>query len=212
MKNKNNLKIQLGAAVLGVIATTALVAGVTYAQVGPGEKQGDCEFKSNKGIHMQENRDEVRTAILNNDYEAWLAAQNENSPMKDKITSDNFSKLSEMHNLMQAGDKEGAKLIREELQLEGEGFGFGKFQQREKRIGNNEAIQTALENNDFEAWVAAHPADCPMAESLTEENFSRMLEVHSLMEAGDRKGAQKLKKDIGFGEGEFRMEKGCSRK
>lgn len=203
MKNKNNLKIQLGAAALGVLATTALVAGVTYAQSNS-ETKGNCEFNKERGGHIFQNRDAVITAIENNDYEAWLTAEGENSPFRDVISSENFSKFSEMHNLMKAGDREGAEKIREELGFGVRGFGQKEGMKGERKNKNHEAIKNAIEINDFNAWINAHPDNCPNADKLTQENFTKLVEAYNLEKMGDIEGANEIRKEINLGEGKFK--------
>ncbi len=61
------------------------------------------------------NKGAMTEAIENNDYSAWLAAVGEDSRMTEMVTAENFSKFVEMHNLMQEGNYEEAREIREEL-------------------------------------------------------------------------------------------------
>lgn len=73
----------------------------------------------------QEHRQAVKATIEANDYEAFVTAT-ANGPMGETInTQAEFQKLVEAHNLMESGDKEGAKAIMIELgfpQRDGEGF------------------------------------------------------------------------------------------
>lgn len=63
----------------------------------------------------------MRNAMDSGDYNTWKAAL-ENSPrgkkMLEIVTEENFDKLVESHKLMQAGDYEGAKAIKNELGLQ----------------------------------------------------------------------------------------------
>jgi len=68
-----------------------------------------------------ENMAAARTAIENNDYNAWKTAVGDN-PISEKITADNFAKLAEAHKLMQEGKYEEARALREELGLGGRGM------------------------------------------------------------------------------------------
>ena len=78
------------------------------------KKGGDPEFRA-----------EMKEFILSTSYEEWVskitdhAAENEKDTPKilETITSSNFDQFQEMHNLMQAGDKEAAKAIADDLGL-----------------------------------------------------------------------------------------------
>jgi len=72
---------------------------------------------------MKEHREETRTAIKeavdNEDYNAFVDAA-DGSPLADIITSeDDFEQFVEAHELREAGDKEAAKEILEDLGFEG---------------------------------------------------------------------------------------------
>lgn len=62
------------------------------------------------------------------------------------------------------------------------------------------AMDAALEAKDFDAFKALMK-DMPMADSLTQDAFNTLVEIHALEKKGDREGAQKLReslKDSGF--------------
>lgn len=69
-------------------------------------------------------REAVRDAVENNDHDAFQSAV-AGTPRADTIdTEAKFAKLVEAHELMEEGDREGAREIMEELGLErGPGFG-----------------------------------------------------------------------------------------
>lgn len=64
-----------------------------------------------------ENREAMKEALENNDYEAWKELVSDRG-IGQEITVENFDKFVEMHNLMQIDDKEGADAIRDELGLQ----------------------------------------------------------------------------------------------
>ena len=72
----------------------------------------------------QGHREAVREAVENNDYTAFLTAIAE-TPIADTIdTEAEFEKFVEAHELMEEGDREGAREIMDELGIErGPGFG-----------------------------------------------------------------------------------------
>lgn len=61
----------------------------------------------------------VQAAIAANDYNAWVIAVGENSPLLSKINKDNFYKLVSAHNLRQQADA-----LMKELGVD-QGFGRG---------------------------------------------------------------------------------------
>lgn len=171
-----NTSLRLGAAILGVVVTTALIAGATYAFQGNwkgGSGPMSAALESGNYVDLGEN---------------------------PKISEEEFNKLLQVHGLMQAGDYKGAKALKQELGLErGPRMGFGmkgirsmhkgKFFNPEKR----EAIETALDNNDYNAWLEAVGEDCPMTEKINEDNFSRLVEVHNL-----RQQAREIMEELGL--------------
>lgn len=61
----------------------------------------------------------------------------------------------------------------------------------------HQAIETALENNDYAAWVTA-AANTPIAGKITETNFAQFAKAHALMEQGDRDGARAIMNQLGI--------------
>ncbi len=104
MKNKLFLSLALIALVLGV--------GISVAYAYP------------------ENRQEMKRAIENNDYQAWEIMMNEKvdlmsqrlEEMKRNINQERFEQMKEVHGLMQEGKYDEARQLKEEL-------GFGGFGQ-----------------------------------------------------------------------------------
>jgi len=77
------------------------------------------EIRAEMREARQVSHESVKTALDAEDYDAFLDAV-EDSPLAEKITSEaNFEKFVEAHELMQSGDKEGAKEIMNELGVEG---------------------------------------------------------------------------------------------
>ncbi|MFW0861995.1 MAG: hypothetical protein ACKKL6_00185 [Candidatus Komeilibacteria bacterium] len=95
--------------------------------------QGDMAPKMNKE-DMQQHREEMQAIFDNNEYGAWQTEmttrademQAHVNEMRASINEDTFNKMSEMHELMQAGDYEAAQALREELGIGGFGKGFGR--------------------------------------------------------------------------------------
>ncbi len=75
---------------------------------------------------------------------------------------------------------------------------------REAHKESFEAVKTAIENNDYAAFISA-VADTPMADVIdTEADFAKLVEAHELREAGDHDGARAIMDELGFeGRGGF---------
>ncbi|MFA5352186.1 MAG: hypothetical protein WC304_02805 [Candidatus Gracilibacteria bacterium] len=76
-----------------------------------------------KRAEMETHRSAVEAAITAGDYDTWKAEvtkYDSNSPMLEKITADNFSKLQEMNTY-----REKVQAIEKDLGIEGRGEGMG---------------------------------------------------------------------------------------
>lgn len=72
----------------------------------------------------------------------------------------------------------------------------------EEREVHREAVQTAIENNDYQAFLTA-VTDSPMADKITSEaDFEKFIEAHGLMQSGDRDGAEEIFTELGVERGE----------
>ena len=91
------------------------------------QKQERQEKRAEMKVEMEEKRAEMNEIMEVGDYNAWELLHEEREANRfnilDVITEDNFDRLVEMHNLRQADDMEGAKVIAEELGLEKMGNG-----------------------------------------------------------------------------------------
>lgn len=80
---------------------------------------------------MATRRPIAQAALEANDFTTWQEAMGDH-PLADKITAENFDRLVEAHNLMQAGNVEAAKAIFAELGWEnGNGLGLGNGGERQ---------------------------------------------------------------------------------
>ena len=67
-----------------------------------------------------EHREQMQEIMETGDYEAFKSMVEESGrkgKILETITEENFSTFVDMHNLMRSGDREGAKALREELDL-----------------------------------------------------------------------------------------------
>ena len=68
----------------------------------------------------------------------------------------------------------------------------------------HDAMQTALENGDYDAWKGIIDSRPRISDVITEDNFDQFVEMHQLMQDGDREGAQEIAEELGLpGKGKF---------
>ena len=120
-------------AILGLMITTAVVGVTSFAATPDATTKADWTAK----------HQEMKQIMVDGKYDAWNTTMQEKiytmhtraDELESKINQDTFNKLTEAHQLMENGDKEGAQEIREELGLGGpgqkgkafhKGFGDGK--------------------------------------------------------------------------------------
>lgn len=61
----------------------------------------------------------------------------------------------------------------------------------------HDAIEAAIETNDYNAFVLAS-SGMPMSDKITEENFAKFVEAHDLRESGDIEGARAIMNELGI--------------
>lgn len=119
----------------------------------------------------------IKTALENSDYNAWVAAvkaENANSPLLTKITSDKFAQYVSDFKTREA-----------------------KMTEQKTKV---DAIETALKNSDYNAWVTAvkvENTNSPLLTKITSSNFASYVQAYNL-----RKQADTIMKGLGVnGEG-----------
>src|SRR6056297_529537 len=65
----------------------------------------------------------------------------------------------------------------------------------------HEAMETALEERDYQAWQELMGDRGRVAEAVTEENFAKFAEAHDLAREGDIEGARSLREELGLNQG-----------
>ena len=185
MQNKKNLIISA----VGLLITMGIVSFVSANQF-------DNKFKKQKfSPEKQEQRQEVKLAIENNDYEAWQKTKG-TCPFAEKITEENFDKFAEMHNLKKDNKFDEAKIIAEELGIKKEKH-FNKKGSFCKNSEQKEAIKEAIENNDYATWKELD-VKCPFADKITVDNFSKFAEMHNLKKDGKFDEAKIIAEELGI--------------
>jgi hypothetical protein len=113
------------------------------------------------------------------------------------LTDEQKEAMQEVKVLFKDGKYEEAKVLAKELGLK-KFRGFGKTKHMKMMGGENmEAVKEAVRNNDYSAFQELI-SDKHFAEKITEEVFSKMVEVHSLVESGDKEGAREIMKEFGM--------------
>ena len=134
-------KFYLLASLLGLLVTTFTVSSLVSAS------QMDQKH-SNFDPELREKHQEMISVLESGDYDAWAELADEKECVKktDVVTEENFDQFVQMHELMQEGNFEAAKEIRDELGLperaRGMGKGFHKgFGQRGRNLSEPELEQ-----------------------------------------------------------------------
>lgn len=186
----------IGAAALGL----ALVGGGMSAYAADGD---------NNATQIQENREAIHQALEDGDYETWKSLIDERHAAMDEkqeemTSEETFNILQEAHELREAGDHEGARELLEEAGIDKPGKGMhGK---KGKRGGkglmsggivmdaeNREAVKTAVENNDYDAWkTALEEAANDLLEQATQDRFNTLVDIHEALQNGDHDTAKEL--------------------
>ena len=135
---------------------------------------------------MQAKMTAVKTAIQNNDYNAWVNAEkaiNANSPQLAKVTADNFATFAKDYQ-----DRE-TKMTEQKTKMD--------------------AVNAALQAGDYSAWVSAETAanaNSPALSKITATNFSQYAQAFQLrQQAGNILKTLGVDGGQGFGPGHGRM-------
>lgn len=75
--------------------------------------------------------------------------------------------------------------------------GSGKFFHR-FNPERHAQMQEVFESEDYQAWTALLPEDCPLLDDVTEENFDQYIEMHNLMMDGEFEAAKVLSEELGI--------------
>ncbi|MDD5463836.1 MAG: hypothetical protein PHP62_01705 [Candidatus Moranbacteria bacterium] len=134
-----NKGIALGVLGLAVIGATAYGVGAFAAEARTGQ------FGPN---YTPERHEQMTKAFENNDYAAWKNQMGTRGATR-VVTEQNFSRFTEMHNLMLAGKTDEANKIRTELGLgQGGGRGQGRMGSGQGQRGQNQGGNFVDANGD----------------------------------------------------------------
>lgn len=183
------------------LLTTTLAAAIAFTSLSIIASADDGEQPAEAG-ERQQIMEQVQAAVDSGDYNAFAEVAPEK--MLEYINADNFERFVEMHNHL-----ESAKEIAEELGLPNgrqmlqkahqKGVKHGKFME------NREEIKEAVENGDYDAWVALHEdgeREAKILEYINEDNFHLLAELHEAIQNQDFETAQAIKEELGMPLGE----------
>ena len=133
----SNKKI-VGLAVLAL--TLVLTAGLSsvYARSGGYGFKGEG-FSPEKYQEMTEKRETMSEIYKNNDYNAWKQIMEEKvGEMGKQISEENFSQMAKIHSLMQQGEYEKVKELKQELKFGPMGLKKGQFRHHQFNCNTTE--------------------------------------------------------------------------
>ncbi len=60
-----------------------------------------------------------------------------------------------------------------------------RYEERQaERELRRDAVEAAMDAEDYNAWVSAHDEDAPILEKINVDNFSKLIEAHNYFEQG----------------------------
>lgn len=114
------------------------------------------------------------------------------------LTSTQVEAFAEARELREIGDREKAREVLVAAGVDMETMEKVREALHEERKASHDAMEAALEADDFEAFKIAI-ADSPVADIVTtEEDFALFKEAHDLREDGDVVSAKAIMDELGF--------------
>ena len=159
-KHKKTIIISLA----GFLFLTAVTAGPVFVSAM-------ITLSAQQAQAIQQKNSAIDAAVLNNDYNTWSSLVTDQN-LKSKITAQNFSQFSEIYRDLQQGKVEEANLIKKQLSLK-QSFTDVAFK--------SAAIDTAIRNNDYNAWRTIVGNQQPQVNA---GNFSTYAKAYQLIEQG----------------------------
>lgn len=152
-----------------------------------GELSHKAMMGKGRGPMTDVDKEAIKAALEANDYDAFIAAHGENSNITEFMTEERFAHLVEQY-----AENEGELPIKEHKQKRGsERFSSEQF----------EAIKQAIEEKDYDAFVAAQEGNEHILSIVTEDNFDKFIDMHELRQSGDREGARAIAEELGLFQG-----------
>jgi len=80
-----------------------------------------------------------------------------------------------------------------------------RFEQIAERFGSKTVIQQALEEGNYEAWVAEIESRPKITDKITEKNFEDFATMHKAKQEGNFETAQEIAKELGLDQFQHRF-------
>ena len=148
----------------------------------------------------------IMQAVQNNDYSAWVSAMTQNGKkpeILDKINTDNFSKYTEMIGDFKDGKLEDVKKLSDELGISDLTTLKHSPNDNEGKRGDfkNSTVMQAIQNKDYNAWVAALTVNGnkpKILETINADNFGRFTAMLQLVKDGKKDEAKVIADELGL--------------
>jgi uncharacterized protein with PIN domain len=129
-----------------------------------------------------------------------VSAFNEDVLKDAGLTEAQISAFEEAHELRREGDRESAREVLEDAEIDIDTLESIREAFRAYRDEHKGAVHDAIENNDYDAFKTA-VTGLPMEDIITsEDDFAQLVAAHELREDGDHEAARELMEALGFPE------------
>ncbi len=181
------------------LLTTSLAAAIAFTSLSLIASADDSGVPTNVNQPMQQQMEEMKTAVDSGDYNAFAKVAPEQ--LLQVINADNFGKFVEMHNHLEA-----AQSIAEELGLPQGRMGagmhkFGNGEMMGEMMQNRKEIRAAIEAGDYQKWYELQTQDGKspkILEYVNEDNFAKFAELQKAIQDKDFDTAQSIKAELGL--------------
>lgn len=197
MNPMTSKQLILSAAVLSLIITAGAISYTKAAEnAEPPNDQGITQQETGRRLRrvkqFKNRRDmvgifkDVRETIENGDYNAWAELMSQRPNANELVNPDTFTELQEMHELLQAGNREAAKKIADDLGL----HKFGKPRIVKQKL---QEFKEAIKSKDYDTWAALMEERPDYDGEINQQIFDKHLELHDLMQR-----VKKLREELGL--------------
>jgi hypothetical protein len=174
-----DISLKLGAVAIAVIATTGIIATASNAHSGK-DSFGKMEER------MSEFSEE-RMGKMGNE-------EKEKMHMNMKMSDQEMKNMMEFHKLMKERKfNEAMKFAENSQPYMFDEMNHKKMMKKHHSSEKREAIKSAFESNDYNAWLKAVGKDSKKAEIVTEDKFPQLVKAHNLM-----KEAMEIRAELGL--------------
>lgn len=155
-----------------------IVGGLALAMIASAGLVGAASAHD-RGDKSPEDREAIRTALEQRDFESFKALIGEDHPAAERITAENFDNFAER------------KLNRKDR--------FKKHRKHHRGFSkeNRQALRDAMENRDYTSWQEL-VGDRKIGTVITAETFDQFVQMHELRKAGEYDKAKAIAQSLGL--------------